>query len=90
MEEAFSRPTVNHYLGYRACSRYYWQLEQYWPYSKAQVLILTQDELARERRQAMQKAFRFLAVDDSFSGPQFHTRRNRSAEQRRRNRAGMC
>jgi len=48
------------------------QLELYLQYYKqAQILILTQEEFARNRSQTLRRVFRFLSVDDSFESPEF-------------------
>lgn len=89
VDEAFSRPTVHPHLAYREAGRYYLQLEQYWRrYAAAQILVVTQEELFRARHQTMQKVFRFLGVDESFSSPWFRVRRHRSAAKRRGNWVG--
>jgi hypothetical protein len=84
IEEAFTVPAVNPGQAYRERSRYHLQLEQYWRhFPPAQVLVLTQDELLRRRRQTLQRVFRFLGVDPEFNSPWFHARRHRSSEKRR-------
>lgn len=91
VEQAFARPTVEGPLAYRERSRYHLQLEQYWRhFPKPRVLVLTQEQLSCERRQTMQRIFRFLGVDPSFSSPWFRVRRHRSEEKRRDNQVGRA
>jgi hypothetical protein len=53
--------------GYVLCSKYYMQLEQYLEYfPSANILIITLEELRRNRQQTLQKVFRFLDVNDTF------------------------
>ena len=50
-----------------AGSRQCWQLEQYLPYFPLErILILTNEELRRDRRATLARVFRFLEVEDSF------------------------
>jgi hypothetical protein len=48
------------------------QLELYLQYyPQAQILILTQEEFARDRSETLRRVFRFLGVGDSFESPEF-------------------
>lgn len=71
-------------------SRYYMQLEQYLPYFlQSNILLITQEDLSRQRRQTLQKVFRFLNVDDSFYYRKFSNIRHKSRDKRRKNRIGL-
>lgn len=62
-------------------SRYWWQLRQfldYFPLSR--ILIASQEELARDRRETMRRVFRFAGVDEEFESPAFERIWNTSAE----------
>ena len=53
-------------------SRQCLQLELYLQYYlQAQILVLTQEELERNRAETLRRVFRFLEVDDSFESPKF-------------------
>jgi hypothetical protein len=53
-------------------SKYFMQLEQYLAFfSMSQILVMTADELHKNRKASMKKAFHFLNVDDSYSSPRF-------------------
>lgn len=50
-----------------AGSRQGWQLEQYLPYYPLErILVLTSDQMRRDRKATLAKVFRFLGVDDTF------------------------
>ena len=52
------------------CSRYYYQLEQYLPYTdRLQWLIITLEELYQNAPPSYTEVFRFLEVDTSFQPP---------------------
>lgn len=56
------------------------QLEQYLRYYKQeQILVLSQNELERDRSETLRRAFRFLDVDESFESPKFSRILNKSA-----------
>ena len=85
--EAVRNPRDNRYL---AISKYYMQLEQFLRYyPETSILILTTEELHQHRQATMQRAFRFLGVDDTFSSPRFATFRQKSSYKRRKTRAGV-
>src|SRR6185436_7090906 len=62
------------------------------PYRKlfpdSQILVIAQEELYRQRLASMQKIFRFLEVESSFSSPRFSVIKNRTESKRRKNRLG--
>jgi len=56
------------------------QLELYLQYYKrGQILVLTQEELERNRVETLRRVFRFLDVDESFESPKFSRMLNESA-----------
>ena len=66
-------------------SKYFMQIEQYLPYySKSNILIVSAEELKNERRKVLQKAFRFLGVDDSFTCDEFSEIKNISEQKLKR------
>jgi hypothetical protein len=71
------------------CSRYYMQLEQYLEHvDPAQILVVTTEELRRERRAMMRDVFGFLGVDPSFWAPGFEEVLYTAEEKRRKTRLG--
>ncbi|MEA5553505.1 sulfotransferase [Anabaena cylindrica UHCC 0172] len=65
-------------------SRYYWQLKDFLSiYKLDQVLILTLEELEKNRNKTLQKVFDFLGVDSSFEHPAFLQNYHLSSEKRR-------
>ena len=71
-------------------SRYYMQLEQFLQFFPASnILIITQENLYRNRLQTLKEVFKFLNVDDSFYSPRFFKLKHRSSDRRRKNRVGM-
>lgn len=76
----------NHYVD---DSRYYFQLEQYLKhYSKDNILIIISEELKNNRKDTLEKVFRFLDVDDKFFTLDFTKEILKTAERRRRNIVG--
>ena len=87
LEDVFAHVDNTHYH-YR--SQYYMQLEQYLSYfPRTQILILTQENLARQRLQALQGVFRFLGVDDSFDHSIFRISMHRTRFKRRKTPFGI-
>jgi hypothetical protein len=73
----------NHYLN---CSRYYFQLEQYFKYfDDSNIFIVDSYELRNRRRQTLQQIFRFLGVDDSFNCSEFSELHRQSSNKKRKN-----
>ena len=71
-------------------SKYYMQLEQYLKYfPRSNILIITLKDLYSNRRETLQKAFRFLNVDDTFYSSKFTNIHHQSSETRRKNRVGL-
>jgi len=72
-------------------SRQCFQLEQYLAfYPMSQILVITQEDLLRNRSDTLRTIFRFLGVDDSFESPKFSTILNSTASMRAMNRAGRA
>jgi Sulfotransferase domain len=87
IEDALARLEKNRYINF---SKYYMQLEQYLNYFPASnILIMTQEDLFRHRQSALQKAFRFLDVDEKYSSEKFSMIRHASEEKGRKNRIGL-
>ena len=56
------------------------QLELYLQhYEQGQILVLTQEELERNRAETLRRVFRFLDVDETFESPKFSRMLNESA-----------
>jgi hypothetical protein len=73
------------------CSRYYMQLEQYLEYYDAdRILVITSEELRKERHATMRGVFEFLGVDPSFSSPEFDRVLYTAEEKRRKTRVGYA
>lgn len=67
-----------------AGSRQCWQLEQFLPYYPLdRILILSSEELLKDRFGSLAKVFRFLGVDDRFQHPDFLVELNVSSAGRR-------
>lgn len=65
-------------------SKYYTQLKQYLEfYPEASIFITITEELKRQPEQTLQKIFRFLDIDDSFSHVGFTERHHVSSKERR-------
>jgi hypothetical protein len=65
-------------------SRYWFQIKQWLNfYGFARVLVLSQEDLNRNRRQTLQRVFAFLGVDPLFDHPSFSVRHNTSGERER-------
>jgi hypothetical protein len=65
-------------------SSYHMQLEQFLRhYPSERILVISGEELARERRATLRAVFGFLGVDPSFDSPRFDEIRNPSSELRR-------
>lgn len=86
IDQALKEPERSSYVH---CSKYYMQLERYLRfYDAASILILSTEELQKQRQATMQKVFRFLDVDDTFYSPEYERIIHQSAEKRRNNRLG--
>lgn len=85
--EALGDAANNRYL-YR--SLYYQQLRRYLGYfPKANIMVLTQEDLYEARRDTLRKVFNFLDVDPNFDCPKFSSLKHTSAYKRRKNRVGL-
>ncbi len=70
-------------------SRYFMQLRRYLRYfPSSSILTIPQEELKHARQQTLQRIFRFLGVDESFTSPEFERLRHDSSKQRQKTRAG--
>ncbi len=82
---------VKGYEGYQYLdrSRYYFQLEQYFPYfSPGAIHILTAEALGKSREQTMADVFRFLGVDEEFRSHRFYKIKHPTRPSRRLNPTG--
>jgi hypothetical protein len=69
--------------------RYYYQLEQYFPYfPREQILVVQTEQFYAQRQQTMQHIFTFLGVDASFTSPNFARLLNEGRRKRRKTRLG--
>jgi len=79
--EALADPESNRYV-WR--SMYFTQLKQYLLYyPRSRILILTLEELERDRRGVLQGIFRFLEIDDRFNAIWFSYKKHPSRRKRR-------
>jgi hypothetical protein len=75
---------------YAMTSSYAHQLERWREsFSPSQLLVIDQRELLDERRDTLQRVFRFLGVDDSFWTPEFDQLHNTRTMKLRVNRFGL-
>jgi hypothetical protein len=75
---------------YAMTSSYAHQLERWREsFSPSQLLVIDQRELLDERRDTLQRVFRFLGVDDSFWTPEFDRLHNTRTMKLRVNRFGL-
>jgi sulfotransferase family protein len=71
------------------CSKYYMQLEQYLDYfDPKSILVLVSEELRNDRRATLQRAFRFLGVDESFTAAEWEATHYPGENLRRKTRFG--
>lgn len=64
---------------YLLTSKYFFQIEQYFPYfSKDQFLILTTEELNDSPAQTLEKVFKFIGVDSDFYTKEFTVKKHAS------------
>jgi hypothetical protein len=76
---------------YILSSSYYYQLAAYLEcFSREQILILTLEELARDKVGTIRKVFQFLRVDDDFVGKEWALVHNRSVDKFERNMLGRA
>lgn len=79
-------PETNQYV---CRGLYFMQLEQFLRcYSRRQILVLYQEDLRERRLATLQRIFRFLGVDDSFTSPEFDRMSHLTADKRRLRPAG--
>jgi hypothetical protein len=75
---------------YVSISSYFRQISQYLQhFDRSQILVLSSEELQAERDAALQRTFRFLGVDDSFSSPEFSRQLNEAGDHRLRTATGL-
>ena len=78
---ALSNLEDNHYV---KCSYYATQIEQYLQYYPlSQILIISSENLAKKRIETLQKIFKFLEVDCTFSDPKFSQFFHQSSQKKR-------
>jgi hypothetical protein len=66
-------------------SRYFTQLQRFLDcFEQSQILIVTAEELARDRAGTLAQCFRFLGVDEKFTSPKFSGVRHQSRYKRRK------
>jgi len=84
-EEDYQLKLYNPGCHYINCSRYYMQLEQYFPYfSKDQMLILTAEELKNDTPGTLQKIFSFLELTQTdFYSPEYEKKKHTSSGRRK-------
>jgi hypothetical protein len=71
-------------------SQYYMQLSQFLKYyPKSDIIIITAEELYRERIETLNKIFRFLNVEEGFYSDEFWIIKHSSKEKGRKNLVGL-
>jgi hypothetical protein len=71
----------NPYIDY---SRYYYQIEQYLRFfSDEQILIISLEDLAKDKQGSLKRIFQFLGIDPTFSHPGFDQVHHRSKDLKR-------
>lgn len=81
LDEALKNLKSNHYIN---SSLYFMQLSQYLEFfDKSQILVLTSEALADQRTATLERAFRFLGVDNSFTSKTFEIVLHQTAKLRR-------
>jgi hypothetical protein len=87
-QEAVLGDSDNPYLGR---SRYFTQIERYLARFRAeQLLVITQEELLRERAGTLRKVFQFLGVDAEFRSSRFENVRHKSSDKRKKTPLGQA
>ncbi|HMV99172.1 MAG TPA: sulfotransferase [Acidobacteriota bacterium] len=77
LEKLDHNPLIN-------CTRYYWQLEQFLKYYPAdQILIFDNQDLENQRVATVQRVFKFLGVDDTFTHTDFSFKLHQSKHKRK-------
>lgn len=72
-------------------SKYYMQVEQYLEYfPRANILVVTQEDLFDRRQQTLQAVFGFLGVDETFYTPRFCDLVHESTAKKAKNRLGLA
>jgi len=85
--QALAIPTHNEYV---LPSLYHTQLQQWLRFfPRDQFLVIAAEDLYRDRAATLQRVFRFLAVEESFSSPRFWLTHHRSDLQRQRTMLGQ-
>jgi len=71
-------------------SRYFFQLEQYRPhFPDAQILVISSEELRRDRRAVLSKIFGFVGVDPAFATERMGAVKHESRHKRRKSPFGV-
>lgn len=82
INEALQEPEDNHYV---MCSKYFWQLEQYFEFfSENQMLIIPSFRLRDDRRTTLQQIFDFLEIDRSFYTSEYEQQKHKTNKKRRK------
>jgi hypothetical protein len=76
---------------YLCRSQQYLQLEQYLEcFPPAQILVLINEQLQRQRRETLRRVFRFLEVEETFDSANFDNQRHVTEQKRPYNRLGKA
>lgn len=85
-DEVFSNLNNNHYV---MCSLYAEQLKQFMPYySLSNILVVSLEDLARNRLAVLKRIFQFLSVCSDFQHPEFSSILHRSSDKQRLTKLG--
>ena len=83
---SFAKAILDTDCEYLCRSKYYMQLEQFLNYyPESRILVITQEDLYSNRHKTLQKIFRFLGIDDTFSSSKFTDIMHRSNDKRLQN-----
>jgi Sulfotransferase domain len=88
LDDILDDETGRHFV---ACSKYFFQLEQYLPYyDPARILVVATEELASRRTEVLARIFGFLGADATFTDARFSEVHYRREQHRRKTRIGYA
>ena len=88
LDDVLDEDEGRHYI---ACSKYFFQLEQYLPfYAPERILVVQTEALATRRLETLSRIFEFLDADPAFTDEGFSRVLYQRSEHRRKNRVGSA